>query len=227
MPKRLVRRGRVRGYRPTHSQLQEILELAQRDFGDASAAHLVYSQGDLEIYPQADTPKILPNHIDEIIKEADDPDELNNLDFSISQATPIRRVETHIGPGNWTTYRVESDDQTWAYGRYHELTDKLMSNRSLYAKFKSGTPQVLKEGTDDRWRSTPWEPPKNWLVFATGIATILPWMLLVLAAFAAIILAVQAANPGSNATERESHRIALQDAHYLGAHAPILAILIL
>ena len=62
-----------------------------------------------------------------------------------------------IGYGEWTTYLVESDDQTWAYGRYHELTDNLLANRSVFAKGYSPSPQILQEGTDNKWRRAAWK----------------------------------------------------------------------
>jgi hypothetical protein len=139
----------------------------------------------------------------------------------------MRSVEIRIGPGTWTTYRVESDDQTWAYGRFHELTDKLVRDRSLYAKFWSRTLKVPKEGADDRWRVAAWEPTRDWRILAIALATTLPWLLLALAVFYAIVLGVEAASPGSNPTDKENHQIALQDVHYLGGHATALTVSIL
>ncbi len=189
MPKKLVRRGRVKGYRPTRQQLLELFELAQKGIGaDSSIASLRYSQGDLEISPRDKPQLVLPEHLAEVISEAGDPDELNNLEFAISQDIPVRRVvELTIGPGEWTTYRVESDDQTWAFGRYHELTDKLLRDRSIYAKGESSSPEVLQAGTDDRWRAAAWEPVTDWRISLAGLAlpvsTILPIIVAVLAGF--------------------------------------------
>ncbi|SRR5258708_39661741 len=115
MPKKLVRRGRVKGYRPSREQLESLLELAQRGIDSANTtSQLTYLQGDLEIYPNQHVGIILPDHLADLIKEADEPNELDNLAFSVSQPSPARHVEISIGPGEWTTYHVESDDQTWA-----------------------------------------------------------------------------------------------------------------
>lgn len=164
MPKKLVRRGRVCGYRPTREQLEEVLELAQKGIEDHPVALLRYSQGDEEIYSHGDSDsgKISRVNLQEIIEDAGDPGELHNLHFSVSQEVPVRRVEIQVGSGDWTTYLVESDDPTWAYGRYHELTDKLLISRSLYAKGHSPSPQILKEGTDNKWRPAAWELVSNW-----------------------------------------------------------------
>jgi hypothetical protein len=100
--------------------------------------------------------------LSEIIREGGNPDELNNLYFSISQDSPARRVDIQIGSGDWTTYLIESDDQTWAYGRYHELIEMLLADRRLYAKGHSAAPQVPQEGIGDKWRAAAWELKTSW-----------------------------------------------------------------
>lgn len=224
MPKKLVRRGRVRGYRPTRSQLEEMLELAQRDIGEDSVAHLIYSQGDEEIYPRGTLKKISPNHLDEIIKDADDPDELNNLDFSISQESPVRRVDLHIGPGDWTTYQVESDDQTWAFGRYHELTEKLLADRALYAKSRAQTPQVLQEGSDNKWRSAAWELTKDWRISLAGPGLFVLWIVPIAeASFIAVAIGQYYDPSGTSKRETEANKQgALDFLHWIDHHAVIL-----
>ena len=204
-----------------------MLRVAQKDFDDTAEAQLVYSQGELEITPQAFTCEILPAHVDELIKEAGDPDELNNLLFTISQPSPIRKIEVRIGFGRWATYRVESDDETWAYGRYHELTDKFMRDRSLYAKFHSGQPEILKEGTDDKWRTTVWEVSKDWRESLVAVVASLPWWPLIVAALFAITITGYSVSPGSTVSDKDNHKLALQDAHHLAAHSSILTILTL
>ena len=179
MPKKLVRRGRVRGYRPTREQLEEILELAQRNIDKNSIAKLVYSQGNEEIYSEGNSGKISPENLGQIVKDAGDPVELNNLYFSISQDSPVRRVEIEVGPGDWTRYFIESDDQTWAHGRYHEITEKLLTNRSLYAKGHSSAPQIPKEGTD-AWRSAAWELVSDWRASVVNFATPVLWSVVVI-----------------------------------------------
>jgi hypothetical protein len=178
VPKKLVRRGRVRGYRPRREELEEVLELAQRGIEENSVAGLRYSQGDQEIYSVGNNGKILPDNLNEIIKLAGNPAELNNLNFSISQDSPVRRVDIQIGPGDWTTYLIESDDQTWAHGRYHEITEELLANRSLYAKGHSTPPQVPKKGRDE-WRPAAWELVYDWR--ARAVNTIVPSLWLPLA----------------------------------------------
>jgi hypothetical protein len=167
VPKKLVRRGRVRGYRPTREQLEEVFELAQRGIGQNSVAKLIYSQGNEEIYSEGNDGKILPENLGQVVRDAGDPGELNNLYFSINQDSPARRVEMEIGPGDWTTYSIESDDQTWAHGRYYEITESLLANRSLYAKGGFSAPEVPKEGTDG-WRPAAWELVSDWRASAVG-----------------------------------------------------------
>lgn len=139
----------------------------------------------------------------------------------------MRRIEIRIGFGTWTTYRIESDDQTWAFGRYHELTDKLMNDRSLYAKFWSGQPQVLKEGTDDKWRAAVWEVFKDWRELVVAVAGGLPLWPVVGAVLYAILVTGYAVSSGSSAAERQAHEQALHDAHNLAAHSSIITILAL
>jgi hypothetical protein len=134
-----------------------MFELAQRGIDGPSIAQLKYSQGDEEIYSDGSGGKILPKSLDEISKESGNPDVLNNLHFSISQDSPVRRVDIQVGPGDWTIYVVESDDQTWALGRYHELTEKLLSDRSWYAKSHAASPQIPQENEDNKWRPAAWE----------------------------------------------------------------------
>jgi hypothetical protein len=118
--------------------------------------------------------------LSEIIREAGNPDELDNLYFSISQDSPPRRVDIQIGSGDWTTYLIESDDQTWAYGRYHELTEMLLADRSLYAKGHSGAPEVPQKGTGDKWRAAAWELTTNWrMTFASVAFGLLVFVLII------------------------------------------------
>jgi len=167
------------GYRPTWEQLVEILELAQKGIEANPFAHIKYSQGDEEIYSHGDSGQISRGNLEEVIKEAGDPEELNNLYFSISQDSPVRKIEIQIGYGEWTTYLVESDDQTWAYGRYHELTDKLLANRGLFANGYSPSPQVLQEGTDDKWRRAAWEIVSDWKTSIAGHLITALWYVLI------------------------------------------------
>jgi hypothetical protein len=156
VPKRLVRLGRVRGYRPTRVQLEEMLELAQRGMGEAATAKLIFHNGDEEVYPSGELSRISPDNIAEIIRDAEHPTEFTNLEFLIEQALPdIRSIEIYVGPEDWTEYRVESDDQTWALGRHHELTDKLLLDRSPYVKGRVPSPEIW--GRNNSWHSAAWE----------------------------------------------------------------------
>jgi hypothetical protein len=153
------------------------LELAQRGIGQNSVARLLYSRGNEEIYSEGSGGKILPENFGQVVRDAGDPSELNNLYFSIHQDSPVRSVEIEIGPGDWTRYFIESDDQTWAHGRYYEITEKLLANRSLYAKGSSSTPEVPKEGTDG-WRPAAWELVSDWRASAVGNVTLSLWSVL-------------------------------------------------
>jgi hypothetical protein len=195
-----------------------MLDLAQRDIGENSIANLIYSKGDLEIYPQGTLSKILPVHLEEMIKESGSPDELNNLNFSISQDSPVRRVYLHIGSGDWTTYRVESNDQTWAFGRYHELTEKLLSDRNSYAKVRSAKPEVPQEQSDTKWRPAPWEPVAGWWFFLIGVTTtLLKWLPVILGVTAAFEVGNYYA-AGKAAQYRQERANDLATIHWAGAH---------
>jgi hypothetical protein len=202
VPTKLVRRGRVCGYRPTREQLEEILELAQRGIDENPAASLKYSQGDKDHYSHVHHGKILPANVAEIIKLAGDPDDLNNLEFSINQDAPARRVDIQIGPGDWTKYLIESDDQTWAYGRYHELTERLLANRSSYAKGHLPRPEILRNDTDDKWRSTVWELVPDWrATFADNFLKPL-WLALSVEIFPILVAMVYYFDPTNNRVGR-------------------------
>jgi hypothetical protein len=181
VPTKLVRRGRVCGYRPTREQLEGILELAQKDIDGNSVANLKYSHGDEEVYSHGNHGKILSDNLSEIIREAGNPDELNNLYFSISQDSPARRVDIQIGSGDWATYLIESDDQTWAYGRYHELTEMLLANRSLYSKGHSPRPEVPQKGAGNKWRQAVWELVPDWRATVAENLLVTLWLILAIA----------------------------------------------
>jgi hypothetical protein len=135
--------------------------LAQRGIDDTNAtAHLSYWQGEQQISPKGSLHKVLPGNLDEIVNDANPKTrELSNLVFDIGQDGPIERfVSIEIGPDSeWTTYEVRSDDQTWAFGRYHELTDKLLNDRNLYSKAYSARPEVPRRGARGSWRPSTWE----------------------------------------------------------------------
>jgi hypothetical protein len=222
---RTVRRGRVKGYRPTREQLIQMLELAQGGFSEQrSVTHLTHSRDDdREIDApddeRDDVSRGVPDYLDYIIREADDPDELNNLTFSISQVDPIRQVLIRIGPGDWTEYTIESTDRTWALGRYHELTDKLLKDRSPYSKAAASRPEILRDGV---WKSAEWEPAKDWRAALAGFGsglTFMPGLAEIAVVFA--IFSGYYVN-GPDRQDRNNHHQALQAIHWAGGNVIII-----
>jgi hypothetical protein len=49
--------------------------------------------------------------------------ELTDLKFEAGQGDQALHVEVQIGPGDWTIYEVQSSNDTWARGRYQQLTE--------------------------------------------------------------------------------------------------------
>jgi hypothetical protein len=155
-----------------------MLELAQRGIDKNPETELIYAQGNEEIFSRGNEGHILPENLAQVIKDADDPAEMNNFFFSIGQDSPVRRVEIEIGPGDWTRYFIESDDPTWAHGRYHEVTEKLLASRSLYAKGHASAPQVPREGTNE-WRPAAWELVSNWRANIANYTIPALWIILI------------------------------------------------
>jgi hypothetical protein len=202
-----------------------MLELAQRGIDGDSEAHLTYSQGDLEIYPQGTLKRVLPDDLKEVIHEAGDPDELSNLNFSINQTSPVRVIDIYIGPGDWTEYTVESDDQTWALGRYHELTERLLNSRTIYAKCRSRSPQTLREDKASIWQPAPWELAKGWRIVAINSLRIIAGLIPGLIAAYIGLTAVSAYTSTSDPTrqDKQTSQQSLVQMHWIGAHVvPIL-----
>lgn len=223
MPQKLVRRGRVLGYRPTREQLERILELAQRGIEENSVANLKYSLGNKVFYSNGNNGRILPEDFRrDIVREAGNPGELNNLIFSISQASPVRRIEIEIGPGDWTTYLIESDDPTWAHGRYFEITEELLADRNLYAKGRSSTPQVPKEGTDE-WRPAVWELVSDWRASALDYLNVVLWFVVVIEIGIIIIADLYYHNTHGNAeVARNDHHNAQLVLNWFNNNATLL-----
>lgn len=222
MATKVVQHGRVRGYRPTRSQLEEMLDLAQRGIDGDSQANLTYSQGDLVIYPEDNLKRVTPDDLDEIIRQAGEPEELSNLSFAIAQESPVRALAIEIRSGDWTEYVIESEDQTWAYGRYHELTEKLLSDRSLYSKFRAASPEVLRQGAD-KWQPAAWEPVKDWRIFLTGSSVVIPWILLIGALLYALLVSgdasVKPGQPGQTIQTVPNYQQALAQVRWFDAHS--------
>ena len=169
--------------------------------------------------------KILSSDVDVIYQDSGEPEVLNNLRFLISQVSPLRRVEVNIGPDDWTTYVIESDHGTWGYGRYHELTEKLLSDRNIYSRAHAPGPQILKEGTDDKWRPAAWEfksrPIDNVIILSQAIL----WIAIVVEAVLALgaVLSYYDPQEKTAAEDRGDKTSALYFYHWAGHHAWIIA----
>jgi hypothetical protein len=219
---KLVRRARISGYRPTRAQLEEMLELAQRGIDDADAkAHLSYWQGNREITPQGIVRKVLPSHLDEIIKDVGpEARELSNLSFDISQDAPIERAVTiQIGPEKWTTYEIRSDDQTWALGRYQELTGKLLKDRNLYSKGCSSRPQVPLKGAQGSWTRSARAVNPLRVDLVLAVVWLSFWALpLVIATFAIVASSFYYSGNDKTQAGQNDHQNALNMLHWASAN---------
>ena len=116
--------------------------------------------------------------MNEIIREDGNPEELNNLYFSINQDSPVRRVDIQIGSGDWTTYLIESDDPTSGLSPVSSITEKLLANRALYAKGHSARPEVPQKGTGNKWRPTVWELVPDWRASIADLLLTALWLIL-------------------------------------------------
>jgi hypothetical protein len=119
---------------------------------------------------------IEPEYLDALMTEVDGIRELDNLTFRIEQQDPKRYILIDIGPGDWTEYTVESDSDTWTLGRHYELTEKLLEDRSFYAKYKRPRPYILvKEKGRFVWETVPWKPGRGWRMTVAGTSEALVW----------------------------------------------------
>ena len=184
-----VQSGRVRGYRPTLSDFNELLELAQRGIDAANAtAKLRYQRGSDVITSDKKISKIKAEHLSKLIKDSRESRQLTNVRFSSSQENPARRryltnlsfssgqntatrkVSIDIDPDGWTYYKVESSDFTWTLGRFHELTEMLLASRKLPAKAQFPQPQVLVSEQYRPWGAAAlWTPKRDWRVMLVRI----------------------------------------------------------
>jgi hypothetical protein len=136
--------GRVRGYQPTLDEFNELLALSQKGIDCPEAtAKIRYQQGSEVTTSGKGISKIEPEHLSKLIEESGNPERLINFKFSAKQKNPSRRIEVTIRPDGWTYYEVASSDFTWALGRFHELTEKLLTDRRLTAKAQFPLPQVV------------------------------------------------------------------------------------
>ncbi len=184
-----VRRGRVRGCRPSVRQLEELLQLAQKEIDSSkSSAEITSIVGEYKLTSDDGLEIIAPEHLQALIKEAGGVRELDNLAFLIEQEDPKRYIQINIGPGDWTEYAVESDSDTWTLGRYHELTEKLLSDCTPYAKFKAPRPVMLVMQRDRFvWETVPWKVAENWRITVAAASSRIPEILNKLAPFVAIL----------------------------------------
>jgi len=180
-----VRHGRVRGYRPSIRQLEELLQLAQKEIDSSkSSAEITSTVGEYKLTSDDGLEIIAPEHLQALIKEAGSVRELDNLVFSIEQDEPKRYIQINIGPGDWTEYSVESDSDTWTLGRYYELTEKLLSDCTLYAKHKEPRPAMLVMQRDRYvWETVPWKVAENWRISIAAASSAAPAILPIVASF--------------------------------------------
>jgi hypothetical protein len=172
-----VRTGRVRGYRPSADQLSDLIQLAQKHIEPStSSAELICNIGEEKLRSDPKLPTVRPEDLRALIEKAGDVRELDNLEFHIKQTTPSRYVEIEIGPGDWTTYTVGSDDDTWTLGRHYELTEKLVSDRTSFAKYKAPRPSIrINEGGLAKWETLPWKPVQGLGVRIAGASSYVPY----------------------------------------------------
>lgn len=139
--------GRVRGYQPTLDEFNELLTLSQKGMDSPkTTAKIRYRQGSEVTTSGKGISKIELKHLSKLIEESGNPKRLINFKFSAKQKNPSRRIEVAIRLDGWTYYEVASNDFTWALGRFHELTEMLLSNRSDWAVAQSPLPQVVTPG---------------------------------------------------------------------------------
>jgi len=140
--------------------------LAQKDMRKSkSSAEIICVIGETRLRSDNGTQLIEPDSLRTLIKDTSGIRELDNFVFYVSQKDPNRYVEIEIGPGDWTTYTVESDDVTWTLGRHYELTEKLLSHRSSYAKYKIPAPCLsIQKGSLLAYEDLPWKAERNWRI---------------------------------------------------------------
>jgi hypothetical protein len=103
---------------------------------------------------------------------------------------PNRYVQIEIGPGDSTTYTVGSDDSTWTLGRHYGLTEKLLSDRSHYAKYRVPAPGMsIQKSNLLAYEDLPWKTDRNWRIRLAGATSCVPFGVNYVCAFVAILLA--------------------------------------
>jgi hypothetical protein len=180
-----VQTGRVRGYQPTLSEFNELLELAQRgiDAPDATA-ELYYQRGSNVTTSDKGVSKITAEQLSKLIEESGESKNLANLKFSSSQDSQARSVNLNIDTDGWVYYTVESSDFTWALGRFHELTEALLDKRRLPAKARFPLPEILTSRQSYMaWGGALWLPLRDWRItlvnmFRESPVAIIPLILL-------------------------------------------------
>jgi hypothetical protein len=99
----------------------------------------------------------------------------------------------------------------------------LLLNRGMYAKGQSPRPEVLQEGTDDKWRGTAWEPVTDWRISLSAvgpsIVTMLPFLAAALVAFWGLAYYLSV---GNSKIDKKDHLQALQALHQIGANGTII-----
>lgn len=136
-----IQAGRVIGYQPTLAEFNKLLAVAQKGIeGRDAVAELYYRRGRDAFTSRKEMSKIEAEDASKLVEDSGNPKYLTNLRFSAEQEDEARRIKIFINPDGWTYYEVESVDFTWALGRFHELTEILLTNRKLLAIAQSPSP---------------------------------------------------------------------------------------
>jgi hypothetical protein len=142
-----------------------MLEIAQQGIEDPTSKAAVSYQHHSDVTePDEHLSRITPDHIVKLIEESGETSSLDNLKLSVAQENPIRSVQIEIDPEGWTYYTVQSSDLTWALGRFHELTEEFLKNRSRYTQIESPLPEILTQGGYRAWGAALWIPGRDGLL---------------------------------------------------------------
>ena len=184
--------GRVKGYQPTLTEFNELLELSQRGIDSPHAtAELTYQHGSETVATEKNVATITTDHLLKLIKESGEARQLINLKFSAQQEDPFRKIDVNIDLDGWTYYTVEATDYTWMLGRFHELTEMLLINRRHTAKASFPLPAILTpKQRYVAWGSAVWITERDWRVTLIRIFKEMPAFLTIL-----IVLAFIAKRP--------------------------------
>jgi hypothetical protein len=194
--------GRIKGFRPTLKQFNETLEIAQQGIDTPTSVAIRYKRGDSTISSEPDVQKIAANELSKLVSEADKPAILDNIQFTISQQNPMRRVSIVFDASDWTYYTVESTDATWALGRFHELTEMLLGFQGLYAQVDAPLPEIVVSGYYRAWGAAAlWAPKRDRGRERADFYSKLPYVALIFLVTIVLIIIIPPALTHSVATE--------------------------